>query len=212
MPRVTKTVSASKAKTTLKAADSWLAGAKAVKVKATPAKKVAAKKASPGAVKARALLARMDKAKALKATGKTVRKPAAKKVVARKTKTPRQPKAAIAVKAIKTKLSRVELLDHLMAESGQEKTAVKAVLEALKTTMQGSLAPRGAGEFVLPGLFKIVTKKVPARTVKAIKAGTEVRNPRTGDVYAHEGRKAYTKPATVKVRLRAMAGLKNAAL
>jgi hypothetical protein len=89
---------------------------------------------------------------------------------------------------------------------------VKSVLEALKVTMQGSLAPRGAGEFVMPGLFKVVTKKIAARKVAAIKKGTEVRNPRTGETYAHEGRKAYTKPATVKVRVRPMAGLKNAAL
>jgi len=203
MPQVSKT---SKTKTTAKtrAADSWLDSEKATptKAKAKPAaKKAVAKKAAPA-----------KKRVARKAPVKAVRKAPAKKVVARKTRKPRQPKAAVVVKPIRTKLGRTELLAHLCEASGQDKAAVKSVLEALKVTMQGSLAPRGAGEFVMPGLFKVVTKKIAARKVAAIKKGTEVRNPRTGETYAHEGRKAYTKPATVKVRVRPMAGLKNAAL
>jgi Bacterial DNA-binding protein len=65
----------------------------------------------------------------------------------------------------------------------------------------GSVHPRGVGEFVLPGLLKVNLRKVPART-----AGTLVRNPSTGEMV-----KAGAKPASVRVKIRALSKLKPAA-
>lgn len=202
MPQISKTTkTAAKTKTSTRAADSWLDGKDAKS--STPRKatrKVAAKKTPAKKVVAR------------KAPAKAVRKSPEKKVTARKTRKPRPPKAALVVKPIRTKLGRTDLVEHLSTTSGQDKTAVKAVMEALKVTMLAHIAPRGAGEFVLPGMFKIATRKVPAKKVAAIKKGTEVRNPRTGETYAHAGRAAFTKPATVKVRIRPMKAMKDMAI
>jgi hypothetical protein len=68
--------------------------------------------------------------------------------------------------------------------------------------MLGSVHPRGVGEFTLPGLCKITLRKVPAR-----KAGTLVRNPATGEMM-----KGAAKPASVRVRIRALSKLKSAAI
>lgn len=203
MPRISKsTKTVSKTRRSTAASDSWLEGEAAGSGRASTKTKPAAKKT-------------VTKAKA------KAKKPVAKKAVARKTtkvtKTratckPRQPKAVVAVKPMRTKLGRTELVEHLAEVAELDKPQVKRVLEALKAAMLSHIAPRGAGEFVMPGMFKVVTKKIPAKKVAAIKKGTEVRNPRTGETYAHEGRKAYTKPATVKVRIRPMKAMKDAAI
>lgn len=187
MPQVSKTQAT---KTRRTSADSWLDDGD-TKPKRTAAKK--ATKAKPVARKA------------------TAKKAPTKKVV-RRASTLRKTKAPIEVKAIRTKMGRTELVEHLAAATELGKTEVKAVLEALKLTMLGHIAPRGAGEFVMPGMFKVATRKVPAKKVAAIKKGTEVRNPRTGETYAHAGRKAFTKPATVKVRVRPMKAMKDVAI
>lgn len=196
MPKITKT-SASKTKTTRVGAESWLEGkeAKSTKTKAKPARKTAAKKP---------------------VAKKVVRKTTARKVV-RKTPVKRTRRAAAAkstspVKAVRTKMGRMDLLNHLTEASGLQRGQVKVVLDTLKDTMLAHIAPRGAGEFVMPGMFKVVTKKIPAKKVAAIKKGTEVRNPRTGEVSEHPGRKAYVKPATVKVRIRPMKAMKDVAI
>jgi hypothetical protein len=67
--------------------------------------------------------------------------------------------------------------------------------------MCGSVHPNGVGQFVLPGLMKVTLRKVPAR-----KAGTLVRNPGTGEMV-----KAAARPATVRVKVRALKKLKAAA-
>jgi hypothetical protein len=54
----------------------------------------------------------------------------------------------------------------------------------------------------LPGLFKINLRKVPAR-----KAGTLIRNPATGEMM-----KGAAKPASVRVKIRALSKLKGAAI
>lgn len=189
MPQVSKKT-VTKTSTTRATKDSWLDGETAKSTKTTRAKPAAKKVARKVAAK----------------------KAPAKKTVARKTRKPRQPKAAVTVKAIRTKMGRTELLDHLVSTTEVDKASVKAVLEALKTTMLGHIAPRGAGEFVMPGMFKIATRKIPAKKVAAIKKGTEVRNPRTGQTYEHAGRKAFVKPATVKVRIRPMKAMKDVAI
>jgi hypothetical protein len=68
--------------------------------------------------------------------------------------------------------------------------------------MLGSIHPKGLGEFTLPGLLKVTLRKVPAR-----KAGTLVRNPATGEMQP-----AAAKPASVRVKIRALSKLKGAAI
>ena len=83
-------------------------------------------------------------------------KPAAKKVVAAK-------KVAAAPKAIKAALNKTQLIAYLVEQSGVEAKSVKAVLASLETSVLGSVDKKGAGEFTLPGLFKVSVQKVPAK-------------------------------------------------
>jgi nucleoid DNA-binding protein len=94
-------------------------------------------------------------------------------------------------------------LINLIAEEDDipRKTAI-GVFNTLESVMLGSVHPRGAGGFTLPGLCKITLRKVPAR-----KAGTLVRNPATGEMM-----KGAAKPASVRVRIRALSKLKSAAI
>ena len=97
------------------------------------------------------------KAPAKKATAaKPAVKPAAKKVVAAK-------KVAAAPKAIKAALNKTQLIAYLVEQSGVEAKSVKAVLASLETSVLGSVDKKGAGEFTLPGLFKVSVQKVPAK-------------------------------------------------
>ena len=93
-------------------------------------------------------------------------------------------------------------LINLLAEENEipRKTAV-GVYTTLENLFLGSVHPRGVGEFVLPGLLKVNLRKVPAR-----RAGTLVRNPSTGEMV-----KAAAKPASVRVKIRALSKLKTAA-
>jgi nucleoid DNA-binding protein len=102
---------------------------------------------------------------------------------------------------IKQTLSKSALI-NLIAEQNDipRKTAV-GVFNTLESVMLGSVHPRGVGEFTLPGLLKISLRKVPAR-----KAGTLIRNPDTGEMM-----KGAAKPASVRVKIRALSKLKSAA-
>ena len=106
-------------------------------------------------------------------------------------------KPVTSARVIKQILTKSALI-NLIAEQNDlpRKTAV-GVFNTLESVMLGSLHPRGVGEFTLPGLLKITLRKVPAR-----KAGTLIRNPATGAA----------KPASVRVKIRALSKLKGAAL
>ena len=96
------------------------------------------------------------KAPAKATAAKPAVKPAAKKVVAAK-------KVAAAPKAIKAALNKTQLIAYLVEQSGVEAKSVKAVLASLETSVLGSVDKKGAGEFTLPGLFKVSVQKVPAK-------------------------------------------------
>lgn len=107
-------------------------------------------------------------------------------------------------KPIKNKLTKSELIAELaeyVPEEGSARKVAAAVLEGLNDIMARSVAPRGVGEFTLPGMLKVVTKKRPA-----VKAGTPVRNPATGEMMPSAGR-----PASMQVRVRVLSKLKQAA-
>lgn len=108
---------------------------------------------------------------------------------------------APAVRPVKETLTKSALV-KLLAEQNEVSNKVAAgVLKSLEDLMLGSVHPRGAGEFTLPGIFKVTLRKVPAR-----KAGTLIRNPATGEMM-----KAAAKPASVRVKVRALSKMKNAA-
>ncbi len=107
------------------------------------------------------------------------------------------PKAA---KPVKSVLSKSALVHHLAGTSGAAAKDVRAVIAALEETIRSSISKKGARTFVLPGILKITAVAVPAK--KARKG----INPFTGEETIFKA-----KPATVKVKVRPMKKLKDAA-
>lgn len=118
---------------------------------------------------------------------------AARKVAAKK------PPAAI--KPVKQTLTKSALINRIAEENEIPRKTAVGVYTTLENLFLGSVHPRGVGEFVLPGLLKVNLRKVPAR-----RAGTLVRNPSNGEMV-----KAAAKPASVRVKIRALSKLKTAA-
>jgi nucleoid DNA-binding protein len=111
-------------------------------------------------------------------------------------------KPSAVIRPVKGRLTKSALLSLIAERTELSRKQVGEVLGELEGVMLGSVHPNGAGEFMFPGLFKVVLRKVPAR-----KAGTLIRNPATGEMM-----KASAKPATVRVKIRALAKLKAAAI
>ena len=122
----------------------------------------------------------------------------AKAKVSKSKTTKREPAPVRPVKESFTKSALI----NLIAEQNEipRKTAV-GVFATLESVLLGSVHPRGVGEFTLPGLLKVTLRKVPAR-----RAGTLVRNPATGEMV-----KGAAKPASMRVKIRALSKLKTAA-
>ncbi|MBL0423097.1 HU family DNA-binding protein [Ramlibacter sp. AW1] len=109
--------------------------------------------------------------------------------------------AAGTMKPIKESLNKTGLVNHLAQASGVEPKSVKAVMSALEGTVLASINKKGAGAFVLPGLLKVTAVSVPAK--KARKG----INPFTKEETVFKA-----KPATVKLKVRPLKKLKDAAL
>ena len=105
------------------------------------------------------------------------------------------------VKPIKQALTKSALVNLIAEENEIPRKTAAGVYATLENLFLGSVHPRGVGEFVLPGLLKVSLRKVPAR-----KAGTLVRSPATGEMV-----EAAAKPASVRVKIRALSKLKTAA-
>ena len=117
-------------------------------------------------------------------------------------KTAKAPVAAAqaVIKPVKERLNKTALIAHLAQAAAVEPKAVKAVMTALEQTILGSIGKKGAGEFILPGLMKVSALQVPA-TKK-----------RTGiDPFTKLERTFAAKPASVKVKVRVLKKLKDAA-
>ena len=108
----------------------------------------------------------------------------------------------VAVHPIKQTLTKSGLVTLLAEQNGLTRKQAGSVLGTLENTILGSVHPKGAGMFILPGLMKVTLRKVPAR-----KAGTLIRNPATGEMM-----KGAAKPASVRVKIRALKKLKTAAI
>ena len=111
-------------------------------------------------------------------------------------------KPVAVIRPVKETLTKSALLSLIAEKNNLTRVQVAEVLSTLEGVMLGSVHPNGVGEFTLAGLFKITLRKVPAR-----KAGTLIRNPATGEMI-----KAAAKPASVRVKVRALSKLKQAAL
>jgi nucleoid DNA-binding protein len=103
---------------------------------------------------------------------------------------------------IRVTYNRTTLIEHVMDATQLDKKTVAHVINVLSNTMQGALMPKAVGEFTFPGLFKLFLRKVPAR-----KAGVLVRNPGTGEMSPGKA-----KPASVRVKVRPLSKLRQAAL
>ncbi len=106
------------------------------------------------------------------------------------------------LRPVKETLSKSALVNLISEQNGISREAAKGALATIESALLGSVHPRGAGEFTLPGLLKVTLRKVPAR-----KAGTMIRNPATGGMMA-----GAAKPASVRVKVRALSKLKTAAI
>jgi nucleoid DNA-binding protein len=109
---------------------------------------------------------------------------------------------APAIKPVKQSLTKSSLINLIAEENEIPRKAAVGVYKSIENAFLGSVHPRGLGEFTLPGLLKVNLRKVPAR-----KAGTLVRNPATGEMI-----KGAAKPASVRVKIRALSKLKAAAV
>jgi nucleoid DNA-binding protein len=126
---------------------------------------------------------------------KSARKPA--KTSAKKPARKAAPKAPQSIKSVLTKSALVAYLADAAKVAAKD---VRALLAALEETIHASISKKGPRTFVLPGLLKITVTNVPAK--KARKG----INPFTGEPATFKA-----KPATVKVKVRPMKKLKDAA-
>lgn len=137
------------------------------------------------------------------ATKKAAKKkaPAKKKAVKKapaKKKAAKKAPAKKAAPAIKTKMTKSQILASLSESTELSKKEVGAVLDGLAELMERSIKPRSAGEFTLPGIMKVTTVKKPAR--KARKG----INPFTGEETTFKA-----KPASIAVKVRPLKKLKE---
>ncbi|WP_185906580.1 HU family DNA-binding protein [Teredinibacter haidensis] len=135
------------------------------------------------------------------------RKAPAKKAPARKAPVKKAPVKAAAkaapvkkIVAVKERFSKTQILTQIAESTELPKKDVSAVLDQLTDIIEGHIKKRACGEFVMPGLFKIVTVKKPAR--KARKG----INPFTGEEAMFAA-----KPASIQVKLRPLKKLKEMA-
>jgi len=186
MATIKKTTSAAPAKTAprvpAKKAVTLLAKAP-VKAVAKPALKPAAVAKAPAKTVAKSVV---KKAAPVKAAA-TVMTVAAKPVTA--------------LKPIKTAFTKTSLNAHLAEQSGVDAKATKAVLAALEATVLASVHKKGLGAFTLPGLLKISAHHVPSKKKRLGK-----------DPFSGALRTFAAKPASTKIKTRALKKLKDAAL
>jgi len=97
--------------------------------------------------------------------------------------------------------TKASLLAHLVAQTELDAKTVKTVLAHLENTVLSAVHKKGAGEYTLPGLLKVTALQVPATKKRFGK------NPFTG-----EDQWFAAKPATVRVKVRPLKKLKDAAL
>lgn len=123
-----------------------------------------------------------------------------KKAPAKKAPAKKAAATTSTVKAIRERYSKTQLVNQISEKTELNRKQVNAVLDELSDIIEGHIKKRACGEFVMPGLFKIVTVKKPAR--KARKG----INPFTGEETTFAA-----KPASTQVKMRPLKKLKEMA-
>jgi nucleoid DNA-binding protein len=136
--------------------------------------------------------------KAVTPVAKTAKAPTVKKAAAPVTK---KAVAATPLKPIKDSFTKSSLTIHLAERAGVEPKAAKALMAALEETVLASIHKKGAKEFTLPGLLKVVAQDVPAKKKRFGK-----------DPFTGEDKWFAAKPASVRLKVRPLKKLKDAAL
>ena len=126
----------------------------------------------------------------------TAKKGARKAPVAKKAST-----SSADMKPIKMAFNRSSLVAHLAEVAATELKAARALMAALEATILASVHKKGLGSFTLPGLLKVNVINVPAKKKR-----------RGIDPFTKVEREFAAKPATVKIKTRALKKLKDAAL
>jgi nucleoid DNA-binding protein len=123
--------------------------------------------------------------------------------IVKKAATPATKKAVAAtpLKPIKDSFTKASLAIHLAGRTGLEPKAAKALMAALEETVLASVHKKGAKEFTLPGLLKVVAQDVPAKKKRFGK-----------DPFTGEDKWFAAKPASVRLKVRPLKKLKDAAL
>ena len=127
--------------------------------------------------------------------------PTKKAAPAKKAAKAATPSKPAAVKPINTAFNKSSLVTHLAEMAAVDVKSVRAVMAALEATVMASVHKKGLGSFTLPGLLKVNVVNVPAK------------KKRTGiDPFTKQERVFAAKPASVKIKTRALKKLKDAAL
>ena len=124
----------------------------------------------------------------------------AKKKATSKKAAPKAAAKPAAPKPIKEALSKSGLVAHIADNSGVAPRDVRAVLSSLEGAMAASVSKKGAGSFTLPGLLKVTAVNVPAKPKR------KGINP-----FTKEEQWFAAKPASVKLKVRPLKKLKDAA-
>lgn len=103
---------------------------------------------------------------------------------------------------VKKAPTKTEILTNIADATGLARKQVAEVFDALAAEIKKNLGSRGPGSFTIPGLVKVEKKKVPARPAKK-----GVPNPfKPGELMD-----VAAKPASTKVKVRALKNLKDMA-
>jgi nucleoid DNA-binding protein len=105
-----------------------------------------------------------------------------------------------APKPIKDALTKSGLVAHIVESTGLAAKDVRAVMSALEGAVHASVSKKGIGAFTLPGLLKITSVKVAAKPKR------KGINP-----FTKEEQWFAAKPASIKVKVRPLKKLKDAA-
>ncbi len=105
-----------------------------------------------------------------------------------------------APKPIKEALTKSGLVAHIAESTGVAAKDVRAVMGALEGAVHASVSKKGIGAFTLPGLLKITSVKVAAKPKR------KGINP-----FTKEEQWFAAKPASIKVKVRPLKKLKDAA-
>ncbi|MDH5517140.1 MAG: HU family DNA-binding protein [Gammaproteobacteria bacterium] len=127
-----------------------------------------------------------------------VKKKAAKKKVTKKTSAAPEKK----LPAIKERFSKTAILSEIAENTELSRKQVAAVLDELSDLTERHIKKRACGEFVIPGLMKVITVRKPAT-----KARKNVPNPfKPGELMD-----VAAKPARTLVKVRPLKKLKEMA-